>query len=153
MVQRLSAEVCCLWSQPASRRNICRSIQVLRVYVQGGGLDAVGAHERLCPRERSIYGPARGSEGLTCFSAAPRGPEVVCVPRILFPTPCCEAMGDASGQPPHGLNSVYEEFLRVPDFRRAQGRKHTIRRNRHCNRHHRPPCWSSGIGASPVLGH
>ena len=35
-------------------------------------------------------------------------------------------MGDASGQPPHGLNSVYEEFLRVPDFRRAQGRKHTI---------------------------
>ena len=35
-------------------------------------LDAVGANERLCPRERSIYGPARGSEGLTCFSAAPR---------------------------------------------------------------------------------
>ena len=66
MVQRLSAD----WS--ASRRNICRSIQILRAYVQGGGLDAVGANERLCPRERSIYGPARGSEGLTCFSAAPR---------------------------------------------------------------------------------
>ena len=35
-------------------------------------------------------------------------------------------MGDASGQPLHGLSSAYEEFLRVPDFRRAQGRKHTI---------------------------
>ena len=35
-------------------------------------------------------------------------------------------MGDASEQPPHGLSSVYEEYLRVPDFRRAQGRKHTI---------------------------
>ena len=54
-------------------------------------------------------------------------PEVVCVPRILFPTPCCRTRwGTPQGQPPHGLNSVYEEFLRVPDFRRAQGRKHTI---------------------------
>ena len=44
------------------------------------------------------------------------------LPDPLLPNP----MGDASGQPPHGLNSVYEEFLRVPDFRRAQGRKHTI---------------------------
>ena len=35
-------------------------------------------------------------------------------------------MGDASEQPLHGLSSVYEELLRVPDFRRAQGRKHTI---------------------------
>ena len=44
------------------------------------------------------------------------------LPDPLLPNP----MGDASGQPPHGSNSVYEEFLRVPDFRRAQGRKHTI---------------------------
>ena len=44
------------------------------------------------------------------------------LPDPLLPNP----MGDASGQPLHGLNSVYEEFLRVPDFRRAQGRKHTI---------------------------
>ena len=44
------------------------------------------------------------------------------LPDPLLPNP----MGDASGQPLHGLSSVYEEFLRVPDFRRAQGRKHTI---------------------------
>ena len=44
------------------------------------------------------------------------------LPDPLLPNP----MGDASGQPPHGLNSVYDEFLRVPDFRRAQGRKHSI---------------------------
>ena len=44
------------------------------------------------------------------------------LPDPLLPNP----MGDASEQPPHGLNSVYEEFLRVPDSRRAQGRKHTI---------------------------
>ena len=44
------------------------------------------------------------------------------LPDPLLPNP----MGDASEQPPHGLSSVYEELLRVPDFRRAQGRKHTI---------------------------
>ena len=44
------------------------------------------------------------------------------LPDPLLPNP----MGDASGQPPHRLSSVYEELLRVPDFRRAQGRKHTI---------------------------
>ena len=44
------------------------------------------------------------------------------LPDPLLPNP----MGDASGQPLHGLSTVYEEFLRVPDFRRAQGRKHTI---------------------------
>ena len=44
------------------------------------------------------------------------------LPDPLLPNP----MGDASEQPLHGLSSVYEEFLRVPDFRRAQGRKHTI---------------------------
>ena len=44
------------------------------------------------------------------------------LPDPLLPNP----MGDASGQPLHGLSSAYEEFLRVPDFRRAQGRKHTI---------------------------
>ena len=54
-------------------------------------------------------------------------PEVVCVPRILFPTPCCRTRwGDALEQPPHRLCSLYDELLRVPDFRRAQGRKHTI---------------------------
>ena len=44
------------------------------------------------------------------------------LPDPLLPNP----MGDASEQPLHGLSTVYEEFLRVPDFRRAQGRKHTI---------------------------
>ena len=44
------------------------------------------------------------------------------LPDPLLPNP----MGDASGQPLHGLSTVYEEFLRVPDFCRAQGRKHTI---------------------------
>ena len=43
-------------------------------------------------------------------------------PDPLLPNP----MGDASDLPPHRLSSVYEELLRVPDFRRAQGRKHTI---------------------------
>ena len=32
----------------------------------------------------------------------------------------------ASELPPHRLGPLYEELLRVPDFRRAQGRKHTI---------------------------
>ena len=44
------------------------------------------------------------------------------LPDPLLPNP----MGDASEQPHHRLSSVYEELLRVPDFRRAQGRKHTI---------------------------
>ena len=44
------------------------------------------------------------------------------LPDPLLPNP----MGDASEQPPHGLSSLYEELLRVSDFRRAQGRKHTI---------------------------
>ena len=44
------------------------------------------------------------------------------LPDPLRPNP----MGDASELPPHGLSSVYEELLRVPDFRRAQGRKHAI---------------------------
>ena len=44
------------------------------------------------------------------------------LPDPLLPNP----MRDASEQPPHGLSSVYEEHLRMPDFRRAQGRKHTI---------------------------
>ena len=44
------------------------------------------------------------------------------LPDPLLPNP----MGDASVLPPHRLCSLYEELLRVPDFRRAQGRKHTI---------------------------
>ena len=44
------------------------------------------------------------------------------LPDPLLPNP----MGCASEQPPHGLSSIYEELLRVPDFRRAQGRKHTF---------------------------
>ena len=35
-------------------------------------------------------------------------------------------MGRASEPPSDRLGSLYEELLRVPDFRRAQGRKHTI---------------------------
>ena len=44
------------------------------------------------------------------------------LPDPLPPNP----MGDASELPHHRLSSVYEELLRMPDFRRAQGRKHTI---------------------------
>ena len=44
------------------------------------------------------------------------------LPAPLLPNP----MGDASEQPPRRLCSLYEELLRVPDFRRAQGRKHII---------------------------
>ena len=44
------------------------------------------------------------------------------LPNPLLPNP----MGCASALPPHRLCSLYEELLRVPDFRRAQGRKHTI---------------------------
>ena len=35
-------------------------------------------------------------------------------------------MGCASEPPSDRLKSLYEEFLPAPDFRRAQGRKHTI---------------------------
>ena len=44
------------------------------------------------------------------------------LPDPLLPNP----MGRASALPPHRLSSLYEELIRVPDFRRAQGRKHTI---------------------------
>ena len=44
------------------------------------------------------------------------------LPDPLLPNP----MGDASEQAPHRSCFLYEELLRVPDFRRAQGRKHTI---------------------------
>ena len=57
MVRPLSADWSVAYGQPAFRRNICRSIQVLRAYIHGGGLDAVGAHEGLCPRERRYTDP------------------------------------------------------------------------------------------------
>ena len=44
------------------------------------------------------------------------------LPDPLLPNP----MGCASEPPSDSLDSLYKEFLRVPDFRRAQGRKHTI---------------------------
>ena len=44
------------------------------------------------------------------------------LPGPLLPNP----MGCASEPPSDGLDSLYKEFLRVPDFRRAQGRKHAI---------------------------
>ena len=44
------------------------------------------------------------------------------LPGSLLPNP----MGRPSVLPPHRLGSLYEELLLVPDFRRAQGRKHTI---------------------------
>ena len=73
MVQRLSAD----WSAAYGHNLLLAETFVDPSKFCGhmykrGGLDAVGVYERLCPRERSIYGPARGSEGLTCFSAAPR---------------------------------------------------------------------------------
>ena len=43
-------------------------------------------------------------------------------PGPLLPNP----MARASVLPPHRLDSLYEELLLGPDFRRAQGRKHTI---------------------------
>ena len=44
------------------------------------------------------------------------------LPDPLLPNP----MGCASVLPTDSLDSLYKEFLRVPDFRRAQGRKHAI---------------------------
>ena len=44
------------------------------------------------------------------------------LPGPLLPNP----MGCASVLPPHRLGSLYDELLLVPEFRRAQGRKHTI---------------------------
>ena len=46
------------------------------------------------------------------------------LPGPLLPNP----MGDASKLPPHRLCSLYEELLRVQDFRRAQGSKHNLGR-------------------------
>ena len=44
------------------------------------------------------------------------------LPGPLLPNP----VGCASVPPPNRLGSLYEELLRVPDFRHAQERKHTI---------------------------
>ena len=44
------------------------------------------------------------------------------LPDALSPNP----MGGVSGRRPPELRSLYEELMRVPDFRRAQGRKHRI---------------------------
>ena len=49
----------------------------------------------------------------------------MCAPDPLLDPLQAEPDGGRLREPPHGLNSA-EEFLRVPDFRRAQGRKHTI---------------------------
>ena len=50
----------------------------------------------------------------------------MCSPdRLLYPL-LPNPMGRASVLPPRRSGSLYDEFLRVPDFRRAQGRKHTI---------------------------
>ena len=44
------------------------------------------------------------------------------LPDPLLPNP----MARTSELPPNRLGALYEEFLLVPDFRRAQGRKHPI---------------------------
>ena len=66
------------------------------------------------------------------------------LPDPLLPNP----MGDASEQPLHGLSTVYEELLRVPDFRRAQGRKHTIASVLTINTVASLAGFESGIGAA-----
>ena len=66
------------------------------------------------PKDLHVFPLHRDTRSLMC---APDR-----LPDPLLPNP----MRDASEQPPHGLSSLYEELLRVPDFRRAQGRKHTI---------------------------
>ena len=66
------------------------------------------------PKDLHVFPLHRDTRSLMC---APDR-----LPDLLLPN----QMRDASEQPPHGLSSVYEELLRVPDFRRAQGRKHTI---------------------------
>ena len=67
------------------------------------------------------------------------------LPDPLLPNP----MGDASGQPPHGLNSVYEgncspryaaRSYCLAGFPPRSGPQAHYR-NGLCNRHHRPPCW------------
>ena len=57
-------------------------------------------------------------------------------------------MRDASEQPHHRLSSVYEELLRVPDFHRAQGRKHTIASVFAIDTIARLAGFESGIGAA-----
>ena len=66
------------------------------------------------PKDLHVFPLHRDTRSLMC------APDPL--PDPLLPNP----MGDASELPPHGLSSVYEELLRVPDSRRAQGRKHTI---------------------------
>ena len=66
------------------------------------------------------------------------------LPDPLLPNP----MGDASEQPPHRLCSLYEEFLRVPDFRLAQDRKHTIETVFAINTIARLAGFETGIGAA-----
>ena len=66
------------------------------------------------PKDLHVFPLHRDTRSRMCAPDRLRDP--------LLPNP----MRDASEQPPHGLSTVYEEFLRVPDFRRAQGRKHTI---------------------------
>ena len=50
----------------------------------------------------------------------------MCAPDPLPDPLLTNPMGRASEPPSDRSGSLYEELLRVPDFRRAQGRKHTI---------------------------
>ena len=66
------------------------------------------------PKDIHVFPPRRDTRRRMCGPGSPPDP--------LLPNP----MGRTSELPPHRLGSLYEELLRVPDFRRAQGRKHTI---------------------------
>ena len=58
------------------------------------------------------------------------------LPDPLLPNP----MGDASGQPPHGLSTVYEEFFTSAGFPPRSGPQAHYRIGP-LNQHRRQPCW------------
>ena len=64
------------------------------------------------PKDLNAFSLRRDTRHRTC------APDPL--PDPLLPNP----MGCASEPPSDDLDSLYEKFLRVPDFRRAQGRKH-----------------------------
>ena len=112
-------------------------------------MDAVGAHERLYPRERSIYGPERNSEGLIRFSAAPRYQNPYVCPRSSSRPLAAEPDGVRLRATASPFRLSLRGAFSSAEFPPRSGPQAHYRIGL-CNRHRRPRLagFETGIGAA-----
>ena len=108
---------------PAGRRELRRPGPVRRHLLPGRELAVPRPHPRVRAPQRPIHATARAAQAALRPPPAARRPRAAARPR-----PAARRLG-AEGPTAHAparLRSLYDELAAVPDFRRAQGRKHTV---------------------------